>query len=57
MRGTITFRCIVGILVVLQIIFVTLYLADAMTAMTILVELTTIELLFPLIAIVLILYY
>ena len=57
MRGTITFRCIVGILVVLQIIFVTLYLADAMTAMTILVELTTIELVFPLVAIVLILYY
>lgn len=55
--GSLVFRCIVTILLLMQVLFVTLYLADVFSAMTILVELSTIELAFPICVIVLILYY
>lgn len=55
--GSLVFRVIVTVLLLLQAIFVTLYLADIFSAMTILVELSTIELAFPICVIVLILYY
>ena len=45
------------ILLILQILLVTLYLAGAITATTIVIELQSIELMLPIIVIVLILYY
>ena len=56
-EGRIVFLSIVSLLLIVQIILVTLYLADAITATTILRELQSIELMFPIVVIVLILYY
>ena len=56
-NGRIMFLSVVSILMIVQVILVTLYLAGAITAKFILIELQSIELMFPIIVIVLILYY
>ena len=52
-----TFRTIVVTLVILQIVLVTLYMAGAVDAMIILIELASIELIAPICAVFLILFY
>ena len=56
-EGRIVFLSIVALLLIIQVILVTLYMADTITATTILLELQSIELMFPIVVIVLILYY
>ena len=56
-EGRIVFLSIVVLLLIVQVILVTLYMANAITATTILLELQSIELMFPIVVIVLILYY
>ena len=51
------FQLLVGVLVILQIVLFTIYMAGAMDALTILVEMSTIELVLPICVVVLILYY
>ena len=56
-EGRIIFLSIVSLLIIIQVLLVTLYLAGAITASTILRELQSIELILPIVVIVLILYY
>ena len=57
MNGTLVFRFIVYGMLVVQIVLITLYLAGVINALTILVELTTIELVFPICVVFLLMYY
>ena len=56
-NGSLVFRSTLTLLLLLQVIFVTLYMADMISAMSILVELSVVELALPICVIVLILYY
>ena len=56
-NGTLVFRFIVYAMLVVQIVLITLYLAGVINALTILVELTTIELVFPICVVMLLMYY
>ena len=57
MGGSIIFRSIVYLLLILQVVLSTLYLAGAIDATAIVAELASVELVFPICTLFLILYY
>ena len=57
MNGTIVYRSICLLMLLIQVVLVTLYLAGVITANTILIELTTIDLIIPVCVVVIIMYY